>query len=64
MKEDDHKGLVDNSTTIKTLDPKQRKVLELFKEFEVITSSQIGELFCFKPRTSSKLCADWVKKSV
>jgi Fic family protein len=51
----------DQSTLLKKLDPKQRKALELFQEFETITSRQIGELFGFKPRTSSTLCAIWVK---
>lgn len=41
--------------------PMQRKVLDLFLEHEVITAKQIGELFGFKPRTCSALCAKWVK---
>jgi hypothetical protein len=36
-------------------------VLQLFQEFKIITSRQIGELFGFKPRTSAALCAEWVK---
>ncbi len=48
-------GFSDQSVLIRTLDPKQRKVLELFQEFETITSRQIGELFGFKPRTSAAL---------
>lgn len=51
----------DQSALIRKLDPKQRKALELFKEFETITSHQIGELFGFKPRTSAALCASWVE---
>jgi Fic family protein len=51
----------DQSALIRKLDPKQRKVLELFQEFETITSRQIGELFGFKPRTSAALCASWVE---
>jgi Fic family protein len=54
-------GSPDQSAFIRKLDPKQRKVLELFQEFETITSRQIGELFGFKPRTSAALCASWVK---
>lgn len=46
---------------IKDIDPKQRKALQLFQEFDVVTSRQIGELFGFQPRTSSALCASWVK---
>lgn len=53
--------LPDQSALIRKLDPKQRKALELFQEFEIITSRQIGLLFGFKPRTSAALCADWVE---
>lgn len=53
--------LPDQSALIRKLDPKQRKALELFQEFEIITSRQIGELFGFKPRTSAALCTSWVE---
>lgn len=53
-------GRKDDSTLLRKLDPKQRKVLDLFATHETITSRQIGELFGFKPRTNSQLCADWV----
>ena len=33
---------------------------KLFEEFEIVTSSQIGALFGFKPRTNAKLCKDWI----
>lgn len=55
-------GSLDQSALLKTLDPRQRKALELFQKSSVITSRQVGELFGFKPRTSSLLCATWVKK--
>ena len=55
-------GASDNSEILRKLDPKQRKALELFQQFETITSYQVGHLFGFKPRTSSKLCATWVKE--
>ena len=51
----------DQSALIRTLDPKQRKALELFQKFATITSRQIGELFGFKPRTSAALSASWVE---
>ncbi|MBS0358492.1 MAG: Fic family protein [Proteobacteria bacterium] len=47
---------------LRTLDLKQRKVLKLFEKHELITSSQIGKLFQFKPRTSSGHCKRWVEK--
>ena len=58
---DEAKNLPDQSALIRKLDPKQRKALELFQEFEIITSRQIGELFGFKPRTSAALCSSWVE---
>lgn len=61
MDEAKTQGSSDQSALIRKLDPKQRKVLELFQEFETITSRQIGELFGFKPRTSAALCANWVE---
>lgn len=55
------KGEKDHAKLLRTLDPKQRKTLALFEEFETITSRQIGELFGFKPRTSAALCKKWVE---
>lgn len=62
MNEAQTQSLPDQSVLIRKLDPKQRKVLELFQEFEILTSRQIGELFGFKPRTSAALCASWVER--
>ncbi len=53
--------LPDHSDLMRKLDLRQRKVLELFQDFETITSRQIRQLFGFKPRTNSALCANWVK---
>jgi Fic family protein len=53
-------GEEDHSALLRTLDPKQRKVLELFKEYEIITANQISALFGFKARTSTALCKQWV----
>lgn len=53
-------GDKDHSVMLRTLDPKQRRALELFKNYDVVRSSQIGQLFGYKPRTSSALCASWV----
>ena len=62
MTEAGKKGFSDQSGLLKKLDPKQRKALELFQQFEVVTSHQVGELFGYKPRTSAALCAQWVKE--
>jgi Fic family protein len=61
MTEVDAQGVQDQSLLIRKLDPRQRKVLQLFQEFETVTSRQIGELFGFQPRTSAALCAAWVE---
>ena len=54
-------GNYDNKLLLlRTLDPRKRKALELFKMFAVVTAAQIGQLFGFKPRTSAQLCKDWV----
>lgn len=55
------KGEQDHSGLIRALDPKQRKVLELFRAYDVVTSKQIGELFGFYPRTNAALCKKWVE---
>ncbi len=52
----------DYTNIMRQLDPKQRKALSLFQKFNTVTASQIGELFGFKPRTSSLLCKTWVEK--
>jgi predicted HTH transcriptional regulator len=54
-------GIKDQTSFIRKLDARQRRALQLFEEFEEVTSRQIGELFGFKPRTSTALCAAWVK---
>ena len=55
-----NKNEKDFSTLMRTLDPKQRRALELFKAYEVVTSKQIGELFGFQPRTNTALCKKWL----
>jgi len=54
------RGDQDYEDLLRTLDPKKRKVLELFQQFATATAAQIGQLFGFKPRTSAQLCKDWV----
>ena len=61
MIEVSNQGLPDQSVLLRKLDPRQRKALELFQQFEKVTSHQIGQLFGYKPRTSSALCATWVE---
>ncbi len=61
MIESNKKGEKDYSKLLRILDPKQRKALELFKEYDVVTAKQIGELFGFAPRTNTALCKKWVE---
>jgi len=39
------KGEKDHSALMRSLDPKQRKSLELFREYDIVTSKQVGDLF-------------------
>lgn len=55
------KGEKDHSQVLRTLDPKQRKALELFKGYDVVMAKQIGGLFGFQPRTNAALCKKWVE---
>ena len=61
MTESHKKGQQDQVLIMRTLDLKQRKILELFKNFDVVTSGQVGEFFGFNARVSSQLCKKWVQ---
>lgn len=62
MRASQQQGELDHSELLRRLDPKQRKVLELFREYDSVTSKQIGELFGFQARTNAALCKKWVEK--
>ncbi len=47
---------------LRLLDTKQRKVLELFDNFQVITSRQVADFCGYTHRYASELCSDWVKQ--
>lgn len=51
----------DHSLAMRTLDPKQRKALELFKDYAVITSAQLARHLGFTQRSASVLCKKWVQ---
>jgi len=61
MVDSESKGHKDQSDLLRTLDSKQRKALELFNKYDVVTSQQIGDLFGFQPRTNAALCKKWVE---
>ena len=50
----------DHESLLRKLRPKQRKVLILFREYDVIVAKQIGELFDVRGLARSQLCARWV----
>lgn len=47
---------------LRQLDIKQRKVLELFDDFQVVTSRQVADFCGYTHRFASVLCGDWVKQ--
>ncbi|MDP3788617.1 MAG: hypothetical protein Q8Q60_04880 [Candidatus Chromulinivorax sp.] len=49
-------------TLAKGLGPRKCKVLELLLESNIITNRQISDLLELQPRTSRKICAQWVKE--
>lgn len=61
MKKMQDQGGKDHTKLMRKLDPKQRQALELFRNHEVVTSSQIGTLFGYRPRTAAALCSSWVQ---
>lgn len=61
MMESHKMGEQDQALIMRTLDLKQRKILELFKNFDVVTSSQIGQFFGFNASVSNQLCKKWVQ---
>jgi Fic family protein len=63
LKENRHNDFThDQIHLLRQLDPKQRRILELFQEFTTVTARQIGEVFGFKSRTSAGLCKNWVEE--
>ena len=53
---------IDQSPLLRKLDPKQRKVLALFKQQEVITSNDLAIFLNFSPRSARHLALTWNKE--
>jgi Fic family protein len=53
-------GVSDHSATLRRLDPRQRKALELFRERRDITSRDVEALFGISQRAARNLLAAWV----
>jgi hypothetical protein len=50
----------DSSAVLRTLDPRQRAVLTLFKKNKSITAQMVAQLLKVNPRTARALCNKWV----
>jgi Fic family protein len=55
-------GVTDESSSLRKLDPRQRKALELFRQSEAITSQDVARLFSISQRGARNLLSDWVKR--
>ncbi|MBT4855958.1 Fic family protein [bacterium] len=55
------KGSKDQSRTLRKLDARQRTVLTIFKDQEVVTSRDIATILRIKPRTARALAQQWVE---
>ncbi len=53
----------DISPILKTLDPKQRQALILFKQQEIVTTNDIAAFFGCNQRTARELAAKWTKEN-
>lgn len=51
----------DATADLRRLDPRQRRLLELFRARSVVTSIEIAEHLGLSPRTVTDLCRDWVE---
>ena len=56
-------GAQDRSPVLRRLDPRQRRVLELFRDSNTITSHDVGTLFSISDRAARNLLSAWVDNS-
>jgi Fic family protein len=54
-------GAVDVSPLLRRLDPRQRKVLELFRHSDTVTSSDVALFFTISQRTARELLRQWAE---
>lgn len=55
-------GEPDRARALRSLDPRQRRALELFREQDEITSSQVGALFGISQRAARNLLTIWTER--
>jgi len=55
------RGATDRAPLLRRLDPKQRRLLELFSRQAIVTAAEIAEQLAFSPRTVRPLCTKWIE---
>jgi Fic family protein len=53
------RGAQDTSTALRQLDPRQRRLLQLFHKIPIATTAQIAKHLSLSPRTVAPLCRQW-----
>jgi hypothetical protein len=54
------RGGRDSSLLLRRLDPRQRQVLEMFRDHETVPSTSVAQHLDISPRAASDLCRKWV----
>lgn len=54
------RGEPDDAAALRSLDPRKRRVLELFRQLGVVTSAELAAALGLKRETVVKLCRQWV----
>ena len=55
------RGARDVTPALRQVDPRQRRLLELFRVHGVVSSTEIAEHLRLSPRTVTDLCRNWVE---
>ena len=55
------RGARDQSGLLRSLDPKQRRLLELFRDQSTATTAEMAAHLGLSPRTVTALCRDWLR---
>ena len=56
------RGAMDHSPLLRRLDPRERRLLDLFRRQGTATAGEIASHLGVSPRTAGVLCRDWVKR--
>ena len=56
------RGEIDQSDTLRYLEPAQREIIKLFQKQAVLTRLEIGTALHLKPRSSAALCRKWLQE--